>query len=169
MGRHLDLSVNLAWTDRTIGSLLLNMLVLLPPVSIDQAPGCFKDLFYACLRQLLAVGAALCVRSMVSNLYTCWQEAQRGGFWSYVAGTAAKIMTEHEVRGLAVDNHTTTLPLRKGLSSSAAICVLVSPASTPTLLASRQQLQQSAYSRSLQVPASNRDNVPMLCALSGPC
>lgn len=68
-----------------------------------------------------------CARATVSNLHVCEQEAQRGGFWSYVAGTAAKIMTEHEVRGLSIDNHTTTLPLRKGLSSSAAICVLVSP------------------------------------------
>ena len=68
-----------------------------------------------------------CACAVVSNLQDCLQEAQRGGFWSYVAGTAAKIMTEHEVRGLAIDNHTTTLPLRKGLSSSAAICVLVSP------------------------------------------
>ena len=50
-----------------------------------------------------------------------------------MAGTAAKIMTEHEVRGLAIDNHTTTLPLRKGLSSSAAICVLVGPCQQPHL------------------------------------
>lgn len=33
-------------------------------------------------------------------------------------------MTEHEVGGLFIDNHTTTLPLKKGLSSSAAVCVL---------------------------------------------
>ncbi len=52
------------------------------------------------------------------------QEAQAGTFWSYVAGTAYKVMTEHEVGGLFIDNHTTTLPLKKGLSSSAAVCVL---------------------------------------------
>lgn len=67
---------------------------------------------------------------LFSDLLWCvpWQEARAGGFWSYVAGTAYKIMTEHEVGGLAIDNHTTTLPLKKGLSSSAAVCVLVGPA-----------------------------------------
>jgi galactokinase len=53
------------------------------------------------------------------------REAEAGGFWSYVAGTAHKISTEHVVGGLRLDNYRTTLPLKKGLSSSAAICVLV--------------------------------------------
>lgn len=46
--------------------------------------------------------------------------AQRGGFWSYAAGVAYRIATDYRVGGLVVDNHTTTLPLKKGLSSSAA-------------------------------------------------
>lgn len=53
--------------------------------------------------------------------------AQQGGFWSYIAGTAYRIVTDFELAGcgLVINNHTTTLPLKKGLSSSAAICVLV--------------------------------------------
>ena len=53
--------------------------------------------------------------------------AQQGGFWSYVAGTAYRIVTDFQLDGcgLVIDNHTTSLPLKKGLSSSAAICVLV--------------------------------------------
>lgn len=53
--------------------------------------------------------------------------AQQGGFWSYVAGTAYRLVTDFELAGcgLAIDNYATTLPLKKGLSSSAAICVLV--------------------------------------------
>ena len=54
------------------------------------------------------------------------REAEAGGFWSYVAGTAYKVATEHIVGGMQLENYRTTLPLKKGLSSSAAICVLVS-------------------------------------------
>lgn len=53
-------------------------------------------------------------------------EAQRGGFWSYVAGTAYRLLVSHQISGLVLDNHRTTLPMSKGLSSSAAICVMVS-------------------------------------------
>ena len=55
------------------------------------------------------------------------REAEAGGFWAYIAGTAYRIATEHIVGGLQLDNHLTTLPLKKGLSSSAAICVMVNP------------------------------------------
>ena len=56
------------------------------------------------------------------------EEAQRGGFWSYVAGVAYQILTNYHVRGLAIDNYKTDLPMKKGLSSSAAICVLTARA-----------------------------------------
>lgn len=59
---------------------------------------------------------------------TLLAEAQRGGFWSYIAGTAYQVMTRYRVAGLAIDNYRTTLPVRKGLSSSAAICVLTARA-----------------------------------------
>jgi UTP-glucose-1-phosphate uridylyltransferase/mevalonate kinase len=55
-------------------------------------------------------------------------EAQRGGFWSYAAGVAYQILTHYHVRGLAINNYRTDLPVKKGLSSSAAICVLVARA-----------------------------------------
>jgi UTP-glucose-1-phosphate uridylyltransferase/mevalonate kinase len=55
-------------------------------------------------------------------------EAQRGGFWSYVAGVAYQILTHYHVRGLAINNYRTDLPVKKGLSSSAAICVLTARA-----------------------------------------
>ena len=56
------------------------------------------------------------------------EEAQRGGFWSYVAGVAYQILTHYHVRGLVIDNYKTDLPVKKGLSSSAAICVLTARA-----------------------------------------
>lgn len=56
------------------------------------------------------------------------EEAQRGGFWSYMAGVAYQVLTHYHVRGLVIDNYETTLPVKKGLSSSAAISVLTARA-----------------------------------------
>ncbi|MGD0610154.1 MAG: sugar phosphate nucleotidyltransferase [Anaerolineales bacterium] len=55
-------------------------------------------------------------------------EAQKGGFWSYIAGVAYQVLTNYHVRGLVIDNYKTDLPIKKGLSSSAAICVLTARA-----------------------------------------
>ena len=55
-------------------------------------------------------------------------EAKKGGFLSYLAGVAYYILTHYQVRGLEIDNYHTDLPIKKGLSSSAAICVLVARA-----------------------------------------
>jgi UTP-glucose-1-phosphate uridylyltransferase/mevalonate kinase len=59
---------------------------------------------------------------------TLLDEAQKGGFWSYIAGVAYQILTNYHVRGLVLNNDKTDLPLKKGLSSSAAICVLTARA-----------------------------------------
>ncbi len=55
-------------------------------------------------------------------------EAQKGGFWSYMAGVAYQVLTHYQVRGLVIDNFKTDLPMKKGLSSSAAVCVLTARA-----------------------------------------
>jgi UTP-glucose-1-phosphate uridylyltransferase/mevalonate kinase len=55
-------------------------------------------------------------------------EAEKGGFFSYIAGVAYQIMTFYPVKGLEIDNYATDLPVKKGLSSSAAICVLTARA-----------------------------------------
>ncbi len=59
---------------------------------------------------------------------TLLEVAQEGGYWSYAAGVAYQILTNYQVRGLVVDNYKTDLPIKKGLSSSAAISVLVARA-----------------------------------------
>lgn len=59
---------------------------------------------------------------------TLLEEAQKGGFWSYIAGVAYQVLTNYHVRGLVIDNYKTDLPVKKGLSSSAAICVLAARA-----------------------------------------
>lgn len=56
------------------------------------------------------------------------QEASRGSYWSYMAGVAYQVLTHYRVRGLVIRNSRTDLPVKKGLSSSAAICVLTARA-----------------------------------------
>jgi UTP-glucose-1-phosphate uridylyltransferase/mevalonate kinase len=59
---------------------------------------------------------------------TLLEEAERGGFWSYIAGVAYQVLINYHVRGLIINNYKTDLPVKKGLSSSAAICVLAARA-----------------------------------------
>ena len=54
--------------------------------------------------------------------------ARGGGFFSYAAGVAAEIAVRFGPRGLRLDVVANDLPVGKGLSSSAAICVLVARA-----------------------------------------
>jgi galactokinase len=55
-------------------------------------------------------------------------EAQKGGIFSYVAGVAYQVLTHYRVHGLEINNYKTDLPVKKGLSSSAATSVLVARA-----------------------------------------
>lgn len=55
-------------------------------------------------------------------------EAEKGSFFSYAAGVAYQILTDYRVQGVEIDNYLTDLPVKKGLSSSAAICVMVARA-----------------------------------------
>ncbi len=54
--------------------------------------------------------------------------AEAGGYWSYVAGVAACVKEQYNIGGLEIDITDVTIPEKKGLSSSAAICVLVARA-----------------------------------------
>lgn len=55
--------------------------------------------------------------------------AAGGGHWSYIAGVAYQIRKAHpNVGGLILDNYLTDMPVRKGLSSSAAVSVLTARA-----------------------------------------
>jgi galactokinase len=56
------------------------------------------------------------------------QVAYEGGFWSYAAGTALAVLRTQAVDGLELTCTAMDLPMRKGLSSSAAICVTVARA-----------------------------------------
>ncbi len=54
--------------------------------------------------------------------------AEEGGYWSYIAGVAACIKEQYNIGGIEVVINKVTIPEKKGLSSSAAICVLVTRA-----------------------------------------
>ena len=54
--------------------------------------------------------------------------ANEGGYYSYIAGVAATIIEQYNVSGIEVIITKSTLPEKKGLSSSAAICVLIARA-----------------------------------------
>ena len=54
--------------------------------------------------------------------------AQHGGYYSYVAGVASYINDNYRVGGVEITIQKRDLPLKSGLSSSAAICVLVARA-----------------------------------------
>ncbi len=54
--------------------------------------------------------------------------ASEGGYWCYVAGVASSVKEHYNVGGLEIIINNVTLPEKKGLSSSAAICVLVARA-----------------------------------------
>ncbi len=56
------------------------------------------------------------------------EAAEGGGFISYAAGVAYQVLTHYRVRGIEITNTKTDLPVKKGLSSSAAVCVLTARA-----------------------------------------
>ena len=73
-------------------------------------------------------GETLGPREIPLDPETLLDVARRGGFWSYVAGAAYQALTHYQVGGLVIRNFKTDLPIQKGLSSSAAICVLTARA-----------------------------------------
>ena len=71
----------------------------------------------------------------LNNRYECQMnpqmlkaEAEKGGFYSYIAGVASCISENYPVLGIHIHVKKMDLPMKKGLSSSAAICVLVAKA-----------------------------------------
>lgn len=75
------------------------------------------------------------ILGMEKNSFACEMDmkilketAKEGGFFSYVAGVASYMCEWYHVGGVTVTITDMTLPMKSGLSSSAAICVLVTKA-----------------------------------------
>ncbi len=62
------------------------------------------------------------------NRETLKEAARRGGYYSYVCGVASYMCEWYRVGGLTVEIYDQNLPIKSGLSSSAAVCVLVARA-----------------------------------------
>ncbi len=56
------------------------------------------------------------------------EAANQGGYYSYVCGVASYMCEWYRVGGITIEIYDQTLPTKSGLSSSAAICVLVARA-----------------------------------------
>ena len=54
--------------------------------------------------------------------------AEEGGYWSYACGVATCVKEQYNIGGIEVTINNVTIPEKKGLSSSAAICVLIARA-----------------------------------------
>lgn len=80
------------------------------------------------LATVLADGGARGPVSLPADVEALAATAAAGGFFSYAAGVAAEVMARFAVGGLAVQVTASDLPIARGLSSSAAICVLVARA-----------------------------------------
>ena len=80
------------------------------------------------LRTTLSDGTRMAPFEVPMESEALLAEAQKGSFFSYAAGVAYQILTHYQVHGLEIDNYLTDLPAEKGLSSSAATCVLVARA-----------------------------------------
>ena len=72
--------------------------------------------------------------------------AQRNDFFSYVAGVAYQALKQYGVGGLFLDNYRMDLPLQKGLSSSAAVCILCSQSIQSTISAQLDSRQRNGAS-----------------------
>lgn len=81
------------------------------------------------------------VTSTAKEIETIWKDfsckmnssdlkevAKSGSFFSYCAGVASYMLEWHKVGGVRINISKMTLPMKRGLSSSAAICVLVARA-----------------------------------------
>lgn len=62
------------------------------------------------------------------EMYKLRSIAREGGYFSYVAGVASYMSEWYHVGGITIEVNQMDLPMKSGLSSSAAICVLVTQA-----------------------------------------
>lgn len=96
--------------------------------------------------------------------------AKEGGFFSYIAGTAYQLCLSYKkIGGIEIDNYFSDLPLKKGLSSSASICVLIAKAFNKLFnlgLTTRREMEL-AYLGEITTP-SRCGKLDQVCAYDKP-
>ena len=80
------------------------------------------------LHPTLSDGSRLESLSLPMEKTVLLSAAKQGVFYSYGAGVVYQFIKKYNVQGIEIDNYFTDLPIQKGLSSSAAISVLVTRA-----------------------------------------
>jgi galactokinase len=97
-----------------------------------------------------------------------FKEAQTGDFFSYAAGVAFQILNYYQVGGIEIDNYLTDLPIQKGLSSSAAICVLVARAFNQVYQLNMNRPQEMEFAYLGEITTSSRcGRMDQACAYGG--
>ena len=87
--------------------------------------------------------------------------SKEGGFLSYIAGTVLVLLEQYNLDpklaeyGIHIHNYQTTLPMRKGLSSSAAICVLITKCFNEIyqLQLTMKEIMETAYKGEMKTPS----------------
>ncbi|MBU3912975.1 MAG: GHMP kinase [Nanoarchaeota archaeon] len=98
--------------------------------------------------------------------------AEGGGEFSYVAGVALDVVANYNhcsSSGIGIDNYKTDLPIKKGLSSSASICVLAARAFSLVydLKWTPRRVMEVAYIGETNTP-SRCGRMDQACAYSSP-
>lgn len=103
----------------------------------------------------------------IDKLLNC---AREGRFFSYIAGTAYQLCLSYKkIGGIEINNYFSDLPLKKGLSSSASICVLVARAFNKLFnlgLTTRREMEL-AYLGEITTP-SRCGKLDQVCAYDKP-
>lgn len=96
----------------------------------------------------------LCYKQKM-NVADLRKDAEDGGYFSYMAGTASYMKEHYHVGGVKIILDWMNLPMKRGLSSSAAICVLVAKAFNKLyqLNLSTLGIMQAAYRGEQRTPS----------------
>jgi len=116
------------------------------------------------LRSASVNGEIIAIQRLRMDEYELFKTAKSGSFFSYVAGVAYYIGRNYRVDGLAIDNMI-ELPIKRGLSSSASICVLTARAFSELydLHLTRQQEMEYAYQGEI-LTGSECGRMDQICA-----
>lgn len=98
--------------------------------------------------------------------------AETGGIFSYVAGVAYEIISSYHnctEKGIEIDNYKTDLVIKKGLSSSASVCVLIVKAFDKIydLRLTTKRIMELAYLGEITTP-SRCGKMDQACAYNKP-
>lgn len=77
------------------------------------------------IKSTLEVDGSPVILDIEMNAKKLKKETESDSIFSYAAGVAYYMLEFYGVGGIVIDNYQTNLPVKKGLSSSAAFCVLI--------------------------------------------